>query len=159
MSMSTKLTSYLTSNQIPFQSVAHQHSHSSFGSAISAHVPAKQIAKAVLLEDHQGRHMLAVLPANNKLSLAKLNDELQASFRLVKEQQVYKLFDDCDPGAVPPIGEAYHLNTVYDELLELEPNVYIEAGDHETLLRLSHQAFSQAMKSGKQLRFSREVFH
>ncbi|MDF2153359.1 YbaK/EbsC family protein [Vibrio sp. CAU 1672] len=159
MTIATRLDQYLTEHNIHFQTVNHSHSNSSLQSGVSAGIPLMNIAKGVILEDHQGHHMMAVLPANNKISLSRLNDEFNATFHLVKERMVYRMFTDCDHGAVPPVGSAYHMSTVCDESLANLDHVYLEAGDHETLVKLDHDAFIRLMEDCKFLRFSSDVLH
>lgn len=159
MAISTKLNSYLTAHNIPYQMIEHHHSTSSIGSAIMAKIPLNQIAKAVILKDHEDRKLMAVLPAKNKISLSALNDELFASYHLLKEKEVYRMFSDCEHGAIPPVGEAYNINAVCDKMLDNLEAVYIEAGDHQRLLRISHDDFQTMVAESKHLRFSREVFH
>ncbi|NDJ79625.1 MULTISPECIES: aminoacyl-tRNA deacylase [Vibrio] len=159
MTMSNRLDHYLTEHHIHFQTVNHSHSNSSLQSGVAAGIPLNNLAKGVILEDHQGRHMMAVLPANNKISLSRLNDELNASFHLIKEREVYRLFTDCDNGAIPPVGSAYHMATICDEMLANLEHVYLEAGDHETLIKLDKEAFRELMGESRFLRFSSQVFH
>ena len=87
MAISPKLDSYLTAHKIPYQMIEHHHSTSSIGSAIMAKIPLNQIAKAVILKDHEDRKLMAVLPAKNKISLSVLNDELLGSYHLLKEKE------------------------------------------------------------------------
>ena len=159
MTISTRLDNYLHKQNIPFNVIPHRHSNSSVGTAISAHIPLNQIAKAVILYDHEGRKLMAVLPASNRISLSKLNDELMASYQLVKEEQIASLFNDCDFGAIPPVGQAYNMSVVFDDKLKELDHVYIEAGDHESLIKLSIEDFMQMMKLARHTRFSREVYH
>nr|WP_086939527.1 YbaK/EbsC family protein [Thaumasiovibrio occultus] len=159
MTIATRLDHYLQTEHIPFQTVPHVQSHSSLQSGVAAGIPLACLAKGVVLEDHQGHHVMAVLPANNKISLSRLNDELNASLHLVKEAEVYQMFTDCTHGAVPPVGSPYHMTTVCDEALTKHDSVYIEAGDHQTLLKLSKPAFAQLMDQSKVVRFSSQVFH
>ena len=159
MNTSTRLTRYLTEKNIPYQEIAHFHSNSSIGTAITANISLKQIAKAVLLKNHEDKRLMAILPAAHKISLSALNDNLPGNFRLVKEKEVYQVFSDCNLGAIPPAPDAYHLNMVCDTELDQLPKVYLEAGDHETLLCVSQDAFKSLMTSGKHLHFSRQVFH
>ncbi len=139
--------------------IPHHHSNSSIGSAISAQVPANQIAKAVILLDHEGRKLMAVLPASDKISLSKLNDEMMASYQLVKEEQIASMFNDCEFGAIPPIGQAYNMSVVFDDKLNELDHIYIEAGDHESLIKLKKSDFMQLMELAKHTRFSHEVYH
>ncbi len=159
MTIPTRLHQYLTQHHIDYHTVQHFHSSSSIGSAISANVPLNNIAKAVLLEDHQGRNVMAVLPASNKISLSALNEKMHASYRLMKEQEVYQMFNDCEHGAIPPIGDAYNMNVVCEKQLDSLDFIYLEAGDHETLIRLDKQSYNRMMCQSKHLNFSHEVYH
>jgi len=159
MTISNRLDSYLTAQNISFQVIAHDHSASSIGSAITAKVPLNQIAKAVILKDHEERKLMAVLPAKNKISLSAINDELMGSYSLLKEKEVYRMFNDCENGAIPPVGDAFNMHMICDESLDQLDYVYIEAGDHRNLLRINHEDFEIMVANSKHWRFSSEVFH
>lgn len=161
MTIANRLDNYLHQQNIPFNVIPHRHSHSSVGTAINAQVPLSQIAKAVILLDHEDRKLMAVLPASNKISLSKLNDELMASYQLVKEEDIAKMFNDCDYGAIPPVGQAYNMSVVFDDKLQELDYVYIEAGDHESLIKLSKADFIRLMELdlARHTRFSHEVYH
>jgi len=159
MSGDNRVTHYLENHQIRYNIVPHAHSNSSVGSAISAEIPMHNIAKAVVLEDHEGRNMMAILPADYKVSLGKLSDELNRSFHLVKEAEVYKMFTDCDYGAVPPVPNAYYMNAVYDDELVNNDTLFLESGDHETLIKINNEDFKRLMESHRHLRFSYQAFH
>lgn len=159
MTIATKLDTYLNSHEISYEMLSHHHSNSSMGTAITSNVPLKKIAKAVILIDHQGRNLMAVLPANNKVSLIALNEALHGDYHLAKEQDVYTMFTDCENGAIPPIADAYNMNMVCDSSLNKLDNIYIEAGDHETLLKLNNSNFQELTSKAKQLNFSHEVYH
>ena len=159
MTISHRLNQYLTAQEVDYQILPHFHSNSSMGTAITANVELDHLAKAVILEDHEGRHLMAVLPASNKVNLSRLNNELNATYHLAKEQDVYQMFVDCEHGAVPPTGDAYHMNTVCDRQLDNLDYVYIEAGDHETLLRLDKQDYQKVTESVKHMYFSHRVYH
>ncbi len=159
MSMSNRIGAYLDTQEVEYHLIEHEHSHSSVGTAVSSHVPLKQIAKAVMLEDHEGRRLMAIIPANNKVNLGQLRDTLHRDFHLMREQNVYQLFNDCDPGAIPPLPEAYNLDFIYDDQLLDQPDVYIECGDHTHLVQLNQRDFRHLMHKARHMRFSHPVFH
>ncbi len=159
MSISTRVSAYLDAQNIDYDTLSHAHSDSSVGSAISAKISPNTIAKAVVLEDHEGHNLMAVLPANHKVSLHKLGDQLDLKLHLVDETQLCKMFHDCALGAVPAIGQAYNMNLVYDETLDQLGDIYLEAGDHETLIHLTNEQFSKLMINARHSRFGREMFH
>ncbi len=159
MAIPNRLHQYLDTCDIKYDTVAHIPTNNSAGTAIAAAIPMRQVVKAVIAEDHEGRFLMVLLPASHKVNMGKLSDDLSRSLHLAKEQQVYTLFDDCVNGAVPPLGESYHMDMVYDDLLDKQSDVYFEAGDHTTLLHLKHDDFARLMKDYKHSRFSAEVFH
>ncbi|PAJ74716.1 hypothetical protein CJF42_09145 [Pseudoalteromonas sp. NBT06-2] len=159
MAISRKLQEYLSKQDISFQTVSHFYSNSSIGSAVATSIPPKNIAKAVLLVDHDGHRLMVVLPADQKISMLSINEKLNARFELLKENDVFDLFMDCAQGAVPPVGDAFNMSMVCDDSLDLLDNVYIEAGDHETLLRLTHKDFENIMSSSKHLKICKKTIH
>jgi len=159
MNTSTRLSRYLTQRSIAYQEIGHFHSNSSIGTAITANISLKQIAKAVLLKNHEDKRLMAILPASHKIKLSALNDNLHGSFSLMTEEDVYQIFSDCNQGAVPPAADAYNLSMICERELDQLTEVYLESGDHETLLCVRQSDFKTLMKSGKHLHFSQEVFH
>lgn len=159
MSSIHRVTRYLNEQHIRYDLLAHTHSNSSVGSAISAAVPMHLIAKAVLLEDHEGRHIMAIVPGDYKVNIRVLNDALNRSFRLVNERKLFELFTDCDAGAVPPLPEAYFMDAIYDDELFSLPEVFMESGDHETLIQMDKTEFRRLMATNKHSRFSHKVLH
>ena len=154
-----RATHYLDYHHVQYSLHPHAHSSSSVGTAISAEVPMHKIAKAVVLEDHEGRNMMAILPADYKVSLGKLSDELNGSFQLVKEAQVNKMFTDCDYGAVPPVPNAYYMNAIYDDELINGDTIFLESGDHENLIRMKTEDFKRLMENHHHTRFSYQAYH
>lgn len=159
MSLSQRVVSYLDKQKVRYQTLFHDHSHSSLGSAIAAHVPSNKIAKAVLLEDEQGHRIMAVLPADSKVDLASINDILNRRFRLMKEQQLCHYFEDCENGAIPPLAQAYNLEAIVDHSLMDLPDIYFEGGDHRSLVHLSQRDFSRMMRHAVHASISKPVFH
>lgn len=159
MAIPNRVSEFLAAARIPYEVVKHDASVSSVSTAALAQVPMHEVAKAVMLEDHEGRRMMAILPADRRISLSKLNEELSRSFRLLKEAKLTEVFEDCGQGAVPPIGGAYYVETCWDEALGELSNVYLEAGDHSTLLHLQQSDFLRLMKESKHLFFSSSVWH
>jgi Ala-tRNA(Pro) deacylase len=64
------------------------------------------------------------------------------------------VFRDCASGAVPPIGPAYGLETVVEERLLAEPDVYFEGGDHESLVHVRGEAFRELVCGARHGRFA-----
>ena len=141
MSIPSRLSSYLDQRGARYEICAHEPSHSSAETARAAHVPPHQLAKSVILEDDTGC-VMAVVPADKFVMLGYLSHLLgRKELRLSDESRIAMLFEDCHRGAVPPVGMAWGMETIVDDELEANDIVYMEGGDHECLLRISHEQF------------------
>jgi len=159
MSISPRLTNYLSQSGAQYEVCAHPHSRSSAETARLAQVPQHQLAKSVILEDDDGC-VLAVVPADSRVQLAEVSRMLgRHALRLSDEAKIGRMFDDCELGAVPAFGMAWGVETVVDEELERNPQIYVESGDHESLLRMSSTQFGQLMSAARHGHFSRALTH
>jgi Ala-tRNA(Pro) deacylase len=159
MSIANKVREYLDTNHINYQLLQHKPSKNSLSSAIQAHIKTSQLVKAIMLEDLQGGKLMAILPASHKISLNALNTHFNRQFRLMKESHIYEFFEDCKHGAVPPLAQAYQIDRVYDEFLIRQDHLYLEAGDHISLIQLAQEEFKNLMQYSVPLKFSYRLFH
>ena len=123
-----------------FDLVEHEHSATSLESARKAGIPVSHMAKSVILDDRRGHYLMAVLPANRQLDLSKVRKGPRR-WQLSGEQALANLFKDCERGAVPALGEVYGLEMLIDPLLARQKDIYLEAGDHESLVHMPVDEF------------------
>lgn len=136
MAIAITLEQYLSDRHIPFETLDHKMTRSALDSCATAHIPNYKLAKAVMLYNSRGELLMAVLPATNRLSILELNRHMGEDYKLMSESHLYSLFPDCEEGAVPSIGLAYSIPMVVDYTLFDNDEVYVEAGDHQHLLKL-----------------------
>jgi len=153
MSVAHKLASYLGENGVAVEVVAHRRTATAAQTAHASHVPAERVAKAVLLRDGRG-YLLAVLPASHHLELAAVERLCGRPVSLASEDEIGRLFPDCEFGSVPPVGAAYGLPALVDDALAGQSDLYLEAGDHLHLLHVSGEAFAGLMRDVCHGRFS-----
>lgn len=157
MGIAPTLDHFLDRSQVAFQVTDHPHTATALGTARAAHLSGFQVAKGVVLKDRRsGRFFMAVLPAGRRLELKWLKTDFLLDPVLASERDLHALFPDCAPGAVPPLGQAYHLATLWDESLDRQGEVFLEAGDHEHLLRLDHAEFHRLFEGQPHGRLSRQ---
>ena len=144
MAIATTLKSYLESHHVEYDMVKHPRSDTALESAHAAHVPSHQVAKAVVLEDELG-YIVTVLPSTNRLDMDWVNQTLGRNLEMANEDELPSLFQDCEFGAVPALGDAYGLDVIWDDQLQTSPEIYIEAGDHENLIHMHGAAFCRLM--------------
>lgn len=159
MSIPTRLSSYLDQRGVRYEVCLHPHSRSSAETARTAQVPPHQLAKSVIVEDDTGC-VMAVVPADRSVLIGQLARLLERKhLRLADEASIASMFADCDRGAVPALGMAWGVETVVDDELGASEVVYVEAGDHECLLRLSNDQFHALMLAARHGHFSGERTH
>lgn len=144
MTIARSLQGYLDYREVEYDVVEHPHSRTALETAHTARVPENQVAKAVLMED-EGGYVVAVVPSPNRLDFGWVRDTLGRNMHLATEDQLALLFQDCELGAVPALSDAYGLDAVWDDQLDGKPDIYIEAGDHEHLVHVSGDQFTQLM--------------
>ncbi len=156
MAIAAALEDHLSRLNVAFDIVHHGYAPSSAHAAAAAHVPGDQLAKSVLLEDEDG-YLMAVVPATHRVDIGRLGRELHRRLGLATDEEVCQVFNDCDPGAVPPVGAAYGIETVLDDSLCEQPDIYFEAGDHQDLIHVSGEQFAELMQGARHARFSHHL--
>jgi Ala-tRNA(Pro) deacylase len=152
MTIAPTLQKHLDQN-VTYDMITHDPTMSSSRTAQACHVSGNRLAKAIVLRRNDG-YMLAVLPASHHISLTELRQQIGDDVDLAKESEIKQLFPDCVLGAVPPIGECYALDVIVDDSIQEPPEVYLEGGDHTTLVHIDQAQFTRLMAEARHGRFS-----
>ena len=144
MTIAASVQNLLIHEGVNFELIEHARTLDSTHAAQAAHVPGAQLAKGTLLKDDRG-FVIAVVPATRKVDLGAMHRNFGRPLGLATEGEVEKLFGDCEPGAVPPLGAAYGIDSILDDSLMAAPDVYFEAGDHRGLVHVSGSEFRKLM--------------
>jgi Ala-tRNA(Pro) deacylase len=153
MGIAITLAQYLAERGVKYDVVEHPHVVTASESARTSHISPNRLAKAVVLKGEDG-FMLAVLPASNHIQFGQLRKQLGADVDMANEEQIETLFVDCEPGAVPALGAAYGLKVIVDDSLANEPEIYLEGGDHASLIHISGSAFQRLLADARRARFT-----
>jgi Ala-tRNA(Pro) deacylase len=57
-------------------------------------------------------------------------------------------------GAVPPLPEAYAVDAFVDESFDQQPDIYLEGGDHRSLVHMTGADFRAIMRDVKRARIA-----
>lgn len=156
MTMAMTLRKFLNNSGVDYDVVLHEREVVSSKIAQAAHIHGDQLAKAVMLTADRG-YLLAVVPSTHRVDLGRLSHLTGERLGLATEQELATAFGDCDPGAVPPCGNAYGIRVVLDDRLEDCADIYFEAGDHESLIHVSRQDFDRLMTGARHATISHHV--
>jgi len=156
MPIAKSIKTYLEKHDVDYDLIKHPRTQSSMKTAQSARIPGGLLAKAVILRDERD-YLMAILPSTHHLDLDMINLHQDRDMELVSEEDISCLFSDCEPGALPPIGPAYDIETILDEALTGLPDIYFEAGDHRELIHVSGDAFRKLQEKCECERFSYHI--
>ena len=145
MFVSQTLLGYLDRSGVEFELLTHPHSGCSHETARAARIAPTQLAKGVLMRGKD--YVLAVVPASRHVNAFAVSQLLDGELvQFAYESEMPFVFRDCERGAVPIVGDAFGLRTAYDDALLACDDVYFEAGDHERLVHLRHDAFARLVR-------------
>src|SRR3569833_4384901 len=94
-----RMARFLDEHMIPFDIVAHPHTHTSAETARAAGIPSNRVAKGVLL-DGVGCQMEAKIPADQEVPLGRLGLDHGVEFSQADEASESRLFGVCVFGVV-----------------------------------------------------------
>lgn len=154
MAIPATLREYLKACDIDYAEVRHSREVSASRLAQQSHITGEQLAKAIMLHGNSG-YRIAVLPSTCNADLDSLSQLFDERVELATEDEIISRFRDCDPGATTPVGQAYGLQVYVDDMLRHQPDIYFDAGDHETLLHMSGNEFDRLMGNSPHGQFSR----
>ena len=134
---------FLDAEHVPFEVLPHPNTYTAQELAQSLDVPGDNVAKTVLL-NIDSEFVLAVLPATHQISVAMLQDRLHAdSVELASEDELSRVFPDCEFGVAPPFGTQYGLTTIVDRSLTEDEHIVFEGNTHTEAIYLRYQDYEK----------------
>ena len=142
----SKLIQYLDENDKKYVVIKHSKAYTAQEVAASAHIPGKDMVKAVMLKI-DGDMKMAVLPSTHQVNFELLKDLLETDdVELAAEDEFKTLFPDCEPGAMPPFGNLYDMDTYVAETLTDNKEIAFNAGTHKELVKMSYSDFEELVQ-------------
>ena len=138
-----RLKQLLDQEHVKYVSIQHSPAYTAQEVAQSVHVSGREMAKTVILIV-DGQMTMAVLPANRKILLHELEEELGAEeVRFATEEEFRAKFPDCETGAMPPFGNLYGLPVYVAPGLEFGGAITFNAGTHTEVIQMSYRDFER----------------
>lgn len=147
---------YLRGLRVPFEVFLHRPVPSAARLASAVHVPGRWVAKSVLLRVGS-EYVLAVLPATHRIDFDRLRRALGVAYvELAQVEEVERVFFDCQPGAMPPLGKAYGVRTVMDASLLGVPELLFEGNVHHEGVRMRPSDY-EAIEAPEKAQFAEPI--
>ena len=138
-----RLKDFLEREGVKYLTVPHATAFTARETAVTAHVPAKEFAKTVIVKI-DGRLAMAVLPASENVDLASLKKAAGAKHvGLAQESEFDRWFPGCEQGAMPPFGNLYGMEVFVAKSLAADEEIAFNAGSHAELVRIAYNDFDR----------------
>ncbi len=130
MAVLEKLRVFLDENHAEYTHTVHPLAYTAREVASAEHLPNREVAKTVVVFGDEGYHMV-VVPANKLVDFQEVRLTLGFTHaRLATEDEVGRLFPDCQLGAMPPFGNLYGMPVYLDSSLAAEDTIAFNGGTH-----------------------------
>lgn len=132
-----ELVGVLRDAGIEFEVLPHRRTTTAAAEAAVLGVMPQMVAKTLVLRDESGTRVRVVVPATSRVDLQRVADVVEATaVSLVDEVELVSAYPGFELGAVPPFGGPEHERVVVDQRLAEVDHVVLEAGVHDTSVRL-----------------------
>ncbi|HEX3019072.1 MAG TPA: YbaK/EbsC family protein [Chitinispirillaceae bacterium] len=144
--MVKRLKEFLDQHSIKYQIITHSVAYTSQEIAAMAHIPGQCMAKVVIIKADD-KMFMAVLPASHVVDFRRIQEIYGSNHvELAIESQYSSLFEDCEPGAMPPFGNLYNLKVYVSTSLSEDEQIVFNAGSHRELIKLYYKDFDRLVK-------------
>lgn len=114
MALAARLEQYLTRKGIPYTDLPIDRADNLDETVSLSARPLSRFVQATLLIDVSGA-VMAVHTLDSSLDVEAIQKLTKRRLQPLTARQASRLFADCDPGFIPPIGGAYNLPVLVDE--------------------------------------------
>jgi Ala-tRNA(Pro) deacylase len=147
MPIPINISRFLDSQHVSYQSRRHSPAYTAQGIAQAQHLSGKKLAKVVMVIADDSKLVMAVLQANYRVDLDRLGRLMDTKrIRLATEEEFRDVFPDCELGAMPPLGNLYHLDVWVDDALKSHNDICFNAGTHAEIIQMDFQDFSRLVQ-------------
>lgn len=147
MAVAPEVDRFLKDAGVKYEVIKHPTAYTAAEEAAVSHISGYEWAKTVIFFTAKDEAIMAVLPASyhvNKDKLTKLADAGQ--LRLAEESEFAGLYPNCEPGAMPPLGNLYGQRVFVDQRLADDETIVFNAGNHTEAVRLRYADFNRLVK-------------
>jgi Ala-tRNA(Pro) deacylase len=136
MALLERLRVFLDENHAEYTHTQHPQAYTAREVASAERLPAREVAKTVVVFGDNGYHMM-VVPANRLVDFHEVRLALGLTHaRMATEEELGRLFPDCELGAMPPFGNLYDVPVNLDGCLAGEEIIAFNAGTHRDLVHM-----------------------
>jgi Ala-tRNA(Pro) deacylase len=129
-----RIREFLDGNGVHYAVISHSIAFTAQETAESIHIPGNSMAKTVIVWV-DGKLTMVVVPATYEVDLGLLRlARATDNIRLAEESDFSSRFVGCQLGTVPPFGNLFGVETLYDPFLARREYMAFTAGTHTDVI-------------------------
>jgi Ala-tRNA(Pro) deacylase len=138
------LLDWLRKHDVDHEVHEHVEAFTARSTARAEGVDARSFAKVVGVAADDGKHVLIVVDAPDRVNLRKAREILgSAHVRLLTEAELAAATPGCEPGAVPAVGALFGLPMYADFAVRDDAEISFNAGTHRYSVRVDRAAWER----------------
>jgi Ala-tRNA(Pro) deacylase len=146
MPATSAIHEFLREAHVGYTVLPHRPAYTAQEEAAAVHIAGRDWAKVVICFV-DGKPVEAVLPAPMVVNLNRLLELAGGTeIRLAQEEDLRRLFPDCEQGAMPPFGPLYGQSVFADVALASESEIAFNAGTHTEAIRMRWADFAATIR-------------
>lgn len=149
MAVSEKLANFLQRKGIAYEQIDLPPFANLDAAVLASASSERTFIQATLLIDINGV-VMAVHRHDSSLDLDAIQQFTGRRLQPLTARQTARLFSDCDPGFVPPLGAAWDLAVLVDEDVALAQQVVFSGGTDQTLVAMDGRALRLALAGARE---------
>lgn len=147
MSIAPEVEKILADEAVVYEVIKHPTAYTAAEEAAVSHVSGYDWAKTVIFFTDQEEPIMAVLPASYHVNSVLLENLVGgAGLRLAEESDFSGLYPNCEPGAMPPLGNLYGQRVFVDQRLAEDEQIVFNAGNHTEAVKMKFADFRRLAK-------------
>ncbi len=147
MSVAPEVEKLLKEEGVKYEVIKHPTAYTAAEEAAVSHISGYEWAKTVIFFTKKDEPIMAVLAASHHVNSKLLEDVVGAGkLRLAGESDFAGLYPNCEPGAMPPLGNIYGQRVFVDQRLTEDETIVFNAGNHTEAVRMPYTDFARLAK-------------
>jgi len=147
MSIAPEVEGLFADEAVNYEVIKHPTAYTAAEEAAVSHISGYEWAKTVIFFTDENEPIMAVLPASAHVNSALLEDLVGAGeLRLAEEAEFSGLYPNCEPGAMPPLGNLYGQRVFLDQRLAEDEQIVFNAGNHTEAVKMDFADFQRLVK-------------
>ncbi|WP_303291330.1 HDOD domain-containing protein [Marinobacter sp. SS5-14b] len=149
MALAERLARFLSRKGIGYQQIETGVASNLDAAVLASSLPQHDFVRATMLIDITGV-VMAVHRFDSTLDMDAVHQFTGRRLQPLTARQTARLFSDCAPGFVPPVGGAWDIPVLVDEDVAAAEQVIFTAGTDHCLLQMDGRAFRLALAGARE---------